>query len=612
MIKTNYSKRKYVIVSIFILTGVIFLVKLFMIQIVDNDYKLYANKNVLRYETQYPARGFIYDRNGELLVYNEAVYDLLITPRLVKEIDTIEFCNLLKIDKELLIEKFKESKKYSYYKPSIFLEQISKEDYAFLEEKLYKYPGFYVQARTLRKYEHPIAAHVLGYVGEVNQKELKNDYYYKQGDYIGKSGVEITYEKILRGKKGLKIKMVDVFNREKGSYQDGKYDTSAVSGKNIYISIDSRLQTYGEKLMQNKRGSIVAIEPSTGEILALISSPNYDPNLLIGRIRTKNFNKLSVDTLEPLFNRAIMAQYSPGSTFKSVIGLIGLQEGVIKPETKYSCQGVNSYPIVCSHNHESPLNLIHAIEQSCNPYFWKVFKSITERENFETYQEGYNIWREHVASFGIGKKIKNDLVNQRPGNLPKESYFNKYYGKKGWKAITVRSLSIGQGEIELTPLQLANVITAIANRGFYKIPHLIKSIGNIGTPSKDYFDIVTTTIDSSNFEPIIEGLNLVYEGEHGTARWYNIDSVRICGKTGTAENPFGENHSVFIAFAPKDNPQIAISVIVENAGFGSIWAAPIASLMIAKYFNSEIKNNWFEKKILDANLLEIKEKRSEN
>ena len=430
MIKTNYSKRKYVIISIFILTGVIFLIKLFMIQIVDNDYKLYANKNVLRYETQYPARGFIYDRNGELLVYNEAVYDLLITPRLVKEIDTIEFCNLLKIDKELLIEKFKESKKYSYYKPSNFLEQISKEDYAFLEEKLYKYPGFYVQARTLRKYEHPIAAHVLGYVGEVNQQELKNDYYYKQGDYIGKSGVEITYEKILRGKKGLKIKMVDVFNREKGSYQDGKYDTSAVSGKNIYISIDSRLQTYGEKLMQNKRGSIVAIEPSTGEILALISSPNYDPNLLIGRIRTKNFNKLSVDTLEPLFNRAIMAQYSPGSTFKSVIGLIGLQEGVIKPETKYSCQGVNSYPIVCSHNHESPLNLIHAIEQSCNPYFWKVFKSITERENFETYQEGYNIWREHVASFGIGKKIKNDLVNQRPGNLPKETYFNKYYGKK--------------------------------------------------------------------------------------------------------------------------------------------------------------------------------------
>ncbi len=612
MIKTNYSKRKYVIISIFILTGVIFLFRLFLIQVVDNDYKLYANKNVLRYETQYPARGLVFDRNGELFVYNEAAYDLLVTPRLVKEFDTVEFCNLLKIDKELLNKKFEKAKKYSYYKPSVFLKQISKEDYAFLEEKLYKYTGFFVQARTLRKYPIPIAAHILGYVGEVNQKELKNDSYYKQGDYTGKSGIELTYENILRGEKGLKVKMVDVFNRDKGSYQEGKYDTSAVSGKDIYLSIDSRLQTYGEKLMQNKRGSIVAIEPSSGEILALVSSPAYDPNLLIGRIRTENFNKLSNDSLEPLFNRATMAQYAPGSTFKTINALIGLQEGVLKPETKYSCQGVISYPIVCSHDHASPLNLFHAIELSCNPYFWKVFKSITERAEFDTYQEGYNTWQGHVASFGIGSKLKNDIANQRPGNLPKETYFNKYYGKKGWRAITVRSLAIGQGEIELTPLQLANVTVTIANRGYYKIPHIIKSISNIENTSNFYQKKIITTIDSSNFAPVIEGMNLVYEGEHGTAKWYKIEGVKICGKTGTAENPFGENHSVFIAFAPMDNPQIAISVVVENAGFGSTWAAPIASLMIAKYLNSEIKNNWFEKKILDANLLKIKEKKSKN
>ncbi|MCD4773629.1 MAG: penicillin-binding protein 2 [Bacteroidales bacterium] len=612
MIKTNYSKRKYVIISIYVLVGVIYLFRLFIIQVVDNDYKLYANKNVLRYETQYPARGLVFDRNGELLVYNEAAYDLMVTPRLVKEFDTVEFCTLLNINKEQLNKRFEKVKKYSYYKPSIFLEQISKEDYAFFGEKLYKYPGFYVQARTLRKYPMPIAAHILGYVGEVDQRDLKKDDYYKQGDYVGKSGIELTYEKILRGDKGLKVKMVDVFNRDKGSYQEGKYDTSAISGEDIYLSIDYRLQIYGEKLMQNKRGSIVAIEPSSGDILALISSPAYDPNLLIGRIRTENFNKLSTDSLEPLFNRAIMAQYPPGSTFKTINALIGLQEDVLKPETKYSCQGVISTPIVCSHNHKSPLNLIHAIEQSCNPYFWKVFKSITEKAEFDTYQEGYNIWRNHVASFGIGSKIKNDLVNQRPGNLPKETYFNKYYGKKGWRAITVRSLAIGQGEIELTPLQLANVTATIANRGYYKIPHIIKSIKNIEYTSNFYQKKIITTIDSSNFETVIEGMNLVYEGEHGTARWYKIDSIKMCGKTGTAENPFGENHSVFIAFAPMDNPQIAISVVVENAGFGSTWAAPIASLIIAKYLNSEIKNNWFEKKILDANLLEIKQKKPEN
>lgn len=599
----SYSNRKYIIISIFIIVGVIFLVRLFLLQVLDNEYKLSAQNNVLRYVTQYPARGLIYDRNGELLVYNEAAYDLLVIPKQVKNIDTIELCKLLKINKDQFITRLEKARKHSYYKPSVFLKQISREDYGYLQEKLYKYPGFYVQTRTLRKYPIPVAAHILGYVGEVDKKDLENEKYYRQGDYIGKNGIEKYYENKLRGKKGLKIKVVDVFNREKGSFKNGKYDTTAIAGNDIYISINTDLQLYGEKLMQNKKGSIVAIEPSSGEILALVSSPAYDPNLLIGRVRTENFKKLSSDTLEPLFNRATMAQYPPGSTFKMINTLIGLQEEVLFPYTKYGCQGVVSYPIVCSHDHYSPLDLLHAIEQSCNPYFWKVFKSIFEQPKFATIQEGYNNWRKYVSSFGTGKKFDNDLINQHSGNLPPYSYFNKYYGEKGWKAITIRSLSIGQGEIEFTPLQLANLAAIIANRGYYFTPHIIEAIKNVNYDNKKYKEKIFTDIDPKYFDIVIEGMYQVYEGEHGTARWYKINDLQICGKTGTAENPHGDNHSVFMAFAPKDNPKIAVAVVVENCGFGSTWAAPIATLMIEKYLNGTVKPNWFEEKMLNTNLL---------
>ncbi len=599
----SYSKRRHIIISIFIIVGVIFLVRLFLLQVLDNEYKLSAQNNVLRYVTQYPARGLIYDRNGELLVYNEAAYDLLVIPKQVKNIDTAELCKLLKINKNQFINRLEKARKYSNYKPSVFLKQISREDYGYLQEKLYKYPGFYVQSRTLRKYPIPVAAHILGYVGEVDKKDLENEKYYRQGDYIGKSGIEKYYENLLRGKKGLKIKVVDVFNREKGSFKNEKYDTTAIAGDDIYISINTELQIYGEKLMQNKKGSIVAIEPSSGEILALVSSPAYDPNLLIGRVRTENFKKLSSDTLEPLFNRATMAQYPPGSTFKIVNALIGLQEEVLFPYTKYECQGVISYPIVCSHDHYSPLDLVHAIEQSCNPYFWKVFKSIFEQHKFATIQEEYNNWRKYVSSFGTGIKFDNDLINQRSGNLPTDSYFNKYYGKKGWKAITIRSLSIGQGEIEYTPLQLANLAAIIANRGYYFTPHVINAVKNINYDKKKYKEKIFTDIDPKYFDVVIEGMYQVYEGEHGTTRWYKIKGLQICGKTGTAENPHGDNHSVFMAFAPKDNPKIAVAVVVENSGFGSTWATPIATLMIEKYLNGTIKPNWFEEKMLNTNLL---------
>ncbi|MCF8228813.1 MAG: penicillin-binding protein 2 [Bacteroidales bacterium] len=608
----TYSKRRYIIIGIFVIIALIYLGKLFSLQVMDHNYKLFAQDNVLRYITQYPSRGLIYDRNGNLLVYNEAAYDLLVVPRQITKLDTMELCRLLHMGKQEFVDRLVQTKKYSYYKPSIFLEQISKEEYAFLEEKLYQFPGFYVQARTLRKYPIPFAAHILGYVGEVDRKEIDKDSYYRQGDYIGKSGIEKTYEHLLRGQKGLKVVMVDVFNREKGSYQEGNFDTLAEAGKNLFLTIDKDLQLYGEKLMRNKKGSIVAIEPTSGEVLTMVSSPAYDPNLLIGRIRTKNFRKLSRDTLEPLFNRPVAAQYPPGSTFKPVNALIALNEGVIVPETRFSCDGVISKPIKCSHNHYSPLSLINAIEQSCNPYFWNTFREIIEQERFTNIQQGYNNWRSYLERFNVGSKFNTDISNQRSGNLPKDSYFNRYYGESGWRALTIRSLSIGQGEIELTPLQLANVSATIANKGSFYTPHLLKAVDSIGNEVNFFTRFNETGIDSSYFNPVIEGMHLVYEGEHGSARWYKVKDIEICGKTGTAENPHGDDHSVFMAFAPKDDPKIAIAVVVETSGFGSTWAAPIATLMIEKYLKGEIaRPRWFEQKMLDADLLTKKEEGSE-
>ncbi len=601
----SYEHRKIVIILIIIIIGVIFVARLFFLQVIDSEYKLSAENNVLRKITRYPARGLIYVRNNELLVYNEAAYVLLVIPNQIQNIDTAELCQLLKINNETYTSLLDKAKKYSNFKPSIFLEQISKEDFGYLEERLYKFPGFFVQVRTLRKYPNPIASHVLGYVGEVDQNEINISTYYKSGDYIGKNGIEKFYEEELRGKKGVEYKLVDVFNREKGSYLNGRYDTISVMGKNLKTSIDIELQAYGEQLMMGKKGSIVAIEPSTGEILSMVSSPSYDPNLLIGRIRSGHFNRLSKDSLEPLFNRATMAQYPPGSTFKLLNALVGLNDGVLSSRTRYECQGVVSYPIVCSHNHYSPLDLDHAIEQSCNPYFYKVFKSILEQRSFKNIQEGYENWRSQIAKFGIGQNLNSDILSQRNGNLPEASYFDHYYGKKGWKAITVRSLSIGQGEIELTPLQMANQAAIIANRGFYRVPHFVTSVEG-GSNKLNFDDPIHTQIPEEHFETIIEGMSLVYEGENGSARWYRIDTLEMCGKTGTSENPFGENHSVFIAFAPRNNPQIAISVVVENSGFGATWAAPIASLMIEKYLRGMVRPSWYQDKMLNTNLIQIK------
>jgi penicillin-binding protein 2 len=464
---------------------------------------------------------------------------------------------------------------------------------------MFLYPGFYVQPRTLRKYSKPVAAHILGYVSEVDDNITRKDPYYKPGDYIGKSGIEEAYEKEIRGKRGVKIFLVDVYSRIKGSFAEGKKDTIAVQGANITSSIDLDLQEYGELLMKNKRGSIVAIEPTTGEVLTLISAPDYDPALLVGRVRSENFAKLQSDSIQqPLFNRALMASYPPGSTFKPINGLIGLQEGVITPETRFACN--RGYLFVACHVHPSPLNIVGAIGNSCNAYFCQAYRKVLENPAYNTIADAYEKWREYLNEFGFGNKLGTDFVNELKGFIPTTEYFDKYYGKNRWKALTVISMAIGQGEVGTTPLQMANMTAAIANRGYFYTPHIVKSVGEGHIIDERFTTKHQIDIDPANFEEIVQGMEEAVNS--GTAASVKLKDIIICGKTGTAQNPHGANHSVFIAFAPKDNPKIAIAVYVENAGFGATYAAPVASLMIEKYLKGEISNKALEQRILDLNL----------
>ena len=603
--KDAFINRKYVIIIIFVLSAIILLFRLFVIQVVKDSYRLSADNNVLRYVPQYPARGLIYDRNGKLLVYNQAAYDLMVIPSQAIKIDTGVLCNELEITRETFNERMKAARSYSRRAPSIFLKQISAETYARFQEKIFMFPGFYVQPRTLRKYSRPIAAHLFGYVSEVDESIIKKDPYYKPGDYIGKLGIEETYEKELRGKRGVKILMVDVYSRVKGSYAEGALDTLAVQGSDITSGIDMDIQEYGELLMKNKMGSIVAIDPKTGEILSLVSSPGFDPALLVGRVRSENYSMLNSDTTLPLFNRALMAAYPPGSTFKPLNGLIGLQEGVIVSSDQFSCQmGYHARNLtVGCHSHRSPLALTDAISHSCNSYFCQAFRRILENPSSSIY-DSFDRWKTYLTEFGFGTNLKTDFVNELPGFIPSVSYFDKYHGKNGWKALTVISLAIGQGEILTTPLQMANMTAAIANRGYYYSPHVIKSIGSGGSINSRFTTKHTIGIDSDNFEKIILGMEAAVNGGEGiTARGAAIKDIIVCGKTGTAQNPHGQDHSVFIAFAPKDDPKIAIAVYVENAGYGSTTAAPIASLMIEKYLRREITNKWQEKRILELNMI---------
>ena len=581
------SGRRYTIGGIFVGVMLVYLVRLFYIQVMDSSYRDSADNNSHRYVTIYPARGLVYDRNHKLLVYNVVAYDLMVIPRQLKDFDEKEICELVNVTPEELRSSIQKATVISKYRPTVIKKQLSAEMYARLQEKMYKYPGFYVQARTIRTYPLKTAGHILGYISEVDSSKIKKDHYYAMGDYIGQSGIEKTYEHILRGKKGINIFLVDVHNRIQGSYRNGKFDSVAVAGKNITSSLDADLQEYGEKLMKNKRGSIVAIEPSTGEILAYVSSPTYDPNLLVGPVRSQHYKELRSDTLKPLFDRAAMASYPPGSTFKLINALIGLQEGVATPSTRYTCAGgyhVGGFSLKCHHN--SSFDLETSIQMSCNAYYCYEYRSILDNRKYPSARDSYVRWREYVNSFGLGLKLDCDLPNVLKGLVPKAEYFDrKFGGASRWKSMMLISLSIGQGELGVTPLQMANMAAAIANRGYYYIPHLVKGIQD-GAIDTRFTKRQDTQIDPRNFEVVINGMEKVVLA--GTATSARIPGIAVCGKTGTAQNPHGEDHSIFLAFAPKENPKIAISVYVENGGFGATWAAPIASLMMEKYIRKKI------------------------
>lgn len=597
----QFAERRYVIGLLIILSALLFSGKLFHMQVIDKSYKLSAENNSRREVIMYPARGLIYDRNGSLIVSNQAAYDIMVNPVQLDEFDTLDFCRILEIKKSDIIERIAQAKEYNRFAPSVFMKQVPAEISSVFQEKLYKFPGFFVQTRTLRRYSKPIAAHILGYVGEVDKKTIEKDEYYKMGDYIGISGVEKTYEKILRGTKGQKNYMVDVHNRVTGDWQNGRYDIPLELGTDIVLTLDADLQEYGEKLMEGFSGSIVALEPSSGEILCLLSAPDYPPDLLVGRGLRNNFNTLSGDTLKPLFNRAVAASYPPGSTFKVINGLVGLQEKVLFPQDEFYCdfgyyyRGIH----VGCHNHYSPLNLRKGIQNSCNAYFCNVLRRILEDPKYERTDSAFSNWRKHVTSFGFGSRLNSDIPGELRGLVPNPSYYDRYYGVGHWNFLTVISLAIGQGELGITPLQMANMTSVIANRGYYTTPHIIKEIRSGEQIPEKFLLQHETTIDSANFEVAVEGMELVVNGGKGsTARIARMPDIVICGKTGTAENPFGEDHSIFIAFAPKDDPQIAIAVYVENVGFGSTFAAPIASLMIEKYLTGEVKRQWIENYVM--------------
>lgn len=597
--------RKNIILIIFGAVIVVFLIRLFQLQLLDEQWSVKARKNALRYVDDFPPRGLIYDRDGKLLVNNTISYDLMVIPRQVKLSDENrhELCRILELTDSSYTERMKKAKNYSTFASSIFMKQLSEEQHNYLEESMYKFSGFYMQARTTRNYQTHAAAHTLGYIAEVDYNDMEKDNYYKMGDYIGKSGIERSYEKELRGKKGYRIKLVNNLNQEKGSYENGKYDTAAIPGKDLWTTLNKELQEYGEKLMQGKRGSIVAIEPSTGEILCLVTSPSYDPALLIGRERSRNYYMLYRDSIEkPLFNRALMAMYPPGSTFKLVQALIGQQEGVVTANSSFPCYAGFPYgrghKLGC-HVHGSPLDMPSAIQTSCNAWFCYDFKAMMEnRKKYKNTKEAYEAWREKVCSFGFGSRFDSDLSYEKSGNIPTSAFYDRYYGEGHWRATTIISLSIGQGEIMVTPVQLANLVSIIANRGYYYTPHLVKAIGHKDSANSRFCEKHQVLVDRKYFEPVIEGMKRACTS--GTARSAAYSGISLGGKTGTAQNPHGKDHSILVCYGPTENPKIAISVIVENAGFGATWAGPIAGLMIEKYLKDSISRPDLEERICSA------------
>ncbi|NNC84271.1 MAG: penicillin-binding protein 2 [Flavobacteriales bacterium] len=598
----NLKDRRILVIALFLLIAVIFIGRLFQLQVLDDNWKYKAAQITERAVTKYPSRGVIYDRTGKLLVGNIAVYDLMVVPREVKDLDTTAFCRLVGIKEDVLADRLQRAKDYSYHKASAIVKQIPADEYVNIAEHINDFKGFYSQVRSMRAYPDSIAAHALGYISEVNSRIIENNSYYRSGDYIGANGVESIYEEVLRGNKGTEIMLVDVHNNVRGKFEGGRYDTASVAGRTITSALDIDLQKYGERLMQNKRGSIVAIEPASGEILAMINNPNFDPNLLVGRVRGENYSKLLNDTLKPLFNRAMQAKYPPGSTFKLVNALIGLQVGAVDTDTYHSCRGgyyFGSRRLGC-HGHKSPLKLDYSIITSCNAYYCNVFKDILD--SYPSTEEGYKEWREYVMRFGLGSRLQTDMTGEVDGFVPPHTYYDRYYGQGRWNPHTIISLSIGQGELGVTPMQMANMCATIANRGWYITPHIIREIDGSPLSDSTYTEVNHTGIDEAYFDIVVDAMEGVIE--RGTGRGVKYDDTAICGKTGTAQNPHGKDHSIFIAFAPKDNPQIALAVYVENVGYGSTWAAPITSLMIERYLTKQpTERKWVEDRILNADLM---------
>ncbi|WP_200974878.1 penicillin-binding protein 2 [Echinicola sp. 20G] len=592
------ENRHSVIIIVIIIVGLVLLSKLFMIQVIDDSFLRRAERNAVQRIVDYPYRGLVYDRNDELLVYNNPVFDLMVIPQEFNIVDTAKFCKLFQIEKEELKEKYKAARKYSWVKPSPLIKQISNTDFARIQDYLIDYPGLFVMTRSVRAYPDSVASSALGYIAEIVPRQLERDsaHYYNQGDYIGHSGLESYYEKFLRGKKGAKYKMVNVRGVDKGSFKNGQLDTASIPGLNLQSTIDMALQKYGEKLMKGKRGSVVAIQPKTGEILSMISAPVYDPNLLAGSAYGKNYLKLRNDSTKPLFNRPIMAMYPPGSIFKIVQSLIGLQWGIITPNTTFAC----NKSLVACHNHPSPVNLFGAIRNSCNPYYHQAFRMMINQDisnnTFTDTQIGLDKWHEAVEKFGLGGKLGVDLPYESSGSVPSSKLYDRIYGKGRWKYSTIYSLSIGQGEMQVTPLQMANLAAIFANKGYYFTPHLVKSIN--GNP-EDIPEEFTTKHDVGvaphHFDMVHDAMA---EALYGTAMRAIIKDITIAGKTGTAQNPHGEDHSVFVAFAPKEDPQIAIAVYVENAGWGGRAAASTASLMIEQYLRGHIERPALEEYVL--------------
>ncbi|MEO6168724.1 MAG: penicillin-binding protein 2 [Chitinophagales bacterium] len=602
-----FQQRRYTLQYAMIVVVSIFVARLFYLQVINKDYKQLANANVLRQVTVFPARGLVFDRNGKLIIDNQKEYDLWVIPGQVKELDTLGLCDLLGITDTFFRETLRKASVYSRYKPSLFVKGISVEKYATVQEELYLFPGFYGQVRTVRAYPYHSAAHTLGYISEVTPKQIEqSNGYYRQGDYIGTGGIEQSYEKMMRGVKGTRFVLVDVHNREQGSFNEGKFDTAAIPGKNMISSIDIELQQYGERLMKGKVGSVVAIEPKTGEVLAMVSSPSYDPSLLTGQNRGKNFRALLMDSLNPLFVRPIKASYPPGSTYKPTLALIGLQEGAIHEFSTYACPGayyVGRLRVGCHHSGFVP-GVSNAIQHSCNSYFCNYFRRTIDHDSTSTVAEGLDKWKAVLATFGIGVKTGLDLPNEGYGFVPGSKYYNKLYGEGSWNSVGVVSLGIGQGELGETPLQMANVIAAIANRGYWYTPHLVKKVIEDDSTLKKLIVKHQVPVDQVYFDMVIKGMERVVEAGTGTVA--QIPGVTIAGKTGTAENPHGNDHSLFVCYAPIEDPKIAIAVIVENAGFGATYGAPIASLMMEKYLNDTISapRKYLEDRMFNANLIQ--------